>query len=164
MIAFPDTRILPCPTIETSGSNDPRIVRTEMDSGLIRQRLRFKSRRFFYSVSWIFDYQQLSLFRLFVSDIIDDGSLEFTMSMPTGNSFDSRMVDQVCRIVGGTYEMSNVSKTYWSVTADIEILSLVDSSSLVEIFRLNYSEDPNTFIVFEEKLTAHIESGAYTTI
>ncbi|WP_455275136.1 hypothetical protein [Ralstonia thomasii] len=83
LVAWPD--LLPAP-LAGGYSYQPQasFIRTNMDSGLARQRRRFTRIPSTVSVAWVFTQEQLALFEGFVHYDISDGADWFSAKIANG--------------------------------------------------------------------------------
>lgn len=141
-VIWPET-MLPLPLHTQQLSTDGRIIRTEMESGYARQRMRFDAVGDKYNVTWMFNEVQMALFRSFFKYKLKNGSLYFTMGLAAGDWGVTEALQ--LRIMGGAYSVNKLDGNgFWSVQATLEVQ---DSQPM--------SEDAYSFIeeLFEAGMT-----------
>lgn len=114
MITWPTS--LPLPSVTLSGSASNPVIRTEMETGLVRQRRRFLSDTESFSVQWLFTALEFAAFRSFFKNTLQAGTLSFDISLPVGES----LVDVSCVFIGGTYDFTHVPVMNTRVSAKLE--------------------------------------------
>lgn len=113
--AFPST--LPSVMMSEYGFKPGNAVaRTEMDTGLARQRRRFVSVPTEYSVKWKFTRAQFAIFEKFFEEDIFHGAGWFTIQLVNGvgeTTYTARFIEP--------YSVTTIAKEFmWEVTATIE--------------------------------------------
>lgn len=93
-------------------------VRTDMDTGLARQRRRFISTPTNYQVKWVFTLKELGVFEKFYFQDLSEGVSWFTLKLVNGaaeNTVSARFVD--------TPKTTSTGNGYhWEVTATLETI------------------------------------------
>lgn len=80
--------VLPLPLLSGYGySDDSRFIRTDMDSGYARQRLRFTQSPTRFNVSFLFTEGQMSYFESFFNNQLNFGIEFFNMDLAVGSGF-----------------------------------------------------------------------------
>lgn len=98
-------------------SADYGVLRTNMDSGLPKQRKRFGKAIVTRSASCIVTKEQMMTFKTWVKDNLDGGVLSFTWTDPLDKT------PKTSRIVGGKIQWNPVESGYiWKATFQIESL------------------------------------------
>lgn len=114
---WPDDTILPPPTISGfSGDIAQSTIRTNMDSGRPRQRMRFTSGWRSISVSWEFSDEEFRIFQAIHKFKLNGGNDFFDMELALGDDIDTYTV----RFVGGRYKYKYQAHMYWVVSAELE--------------------------------------------
>ncbi len=118
LVAWPDR--LPDP-MASGYSYQPQapFVRSNMDSGLARQRRRFISVPTQVSVQWTFDRELLALFEAFVHYDLIDGAAWFSAVVHNGlerSSVKARMI--------GAFKVDNIEPGSWRVSATLETINM----------------------------------------
>lgn len=110
--------LLPVPqeAVEVELSNN--CIRTEMESGFIRQRKRFERQSRTFAVKWSLTDPQMAVFNSFVRWKLKNGSLEFLMDMTQGDG--GLTENGPVRLVNGNYSAS-YSEGRWLVSAKVEV-------------------------------------------
>ncbi len=150
---FP-SQYLPAPTVSFNGNTAGSTIRTQMESGRVRQRSRFTRETRLYSVNWEMSDFQYGLFQSFVLYQINRGADWFNIDLPVGGE---GMRTVSARIVDGKYSGAHVPVMNWNVSAQLE----VDDAGV-------WSEDLY-FLMIElggiseyEAAVAHFESYEYS--
>ena len=108
---------LPAPKRENYGiTPDNNIIRTEMESGLPRQRQRFTQTPSKVAVSWKFTQSQLGTFEAWYTYEATAGAGFFRMDLDGGLG----MMEHEARFVS-EYDVQKVPGGYWDVTTVLEI-------------------------------------------
>lgn len=103
-------------------------VRTEMESGFVRQRKRFDTQTRHYAVKWVLTETQMALFQSFVKHKLQNGAASFNMDMKQGDGGITAAGEM--RFVGGDYKASH-SNSSWRVSATLEVLNARPSTEIV---------------------------------
>ena len=113
--AFPST--LPLPLLRSYSVRAPKVlVRTEMDSGAVRQRRQYTNAFTMVAVRWVFDETQMGAFDTWYRTAINDGASWFTISLPiTGVS------STVTARFTAEYSIKFISHNTKEITAQIEV-------------------------------------------
>jgi hypothetical protein len=90
--------------------------RTQMETGLSRQRPREIENQRRISVEWEFTGAEFAEFQAFFQDDIANGTDWFNMTLPIGGEMESKVV----RFVGGEYSDSHFGILNFRVTATLE--------------------------------------------
>lgn len=120
---WPDETILPRPTPSLSQEVLPNTVRTDMDSGKPRQRLRFTSGWRTIGVSWVFTNEQFAIFQAILKYKLNNGADFFDMSLPIGDPDDveeETFAVQSVRFIGGEFSIVYQDVMYWKISAKLE--------------------------------------------
>lgn len=92
-----------------------QIVRTEMQSGRARQRVRFTSVPSFVSLSWIFTTPQAQLFDAWASDVAKAGWFTLKLRSPIG------LTEHQARFIESPQGPALFGLDRWSYTARVEL-------------------------------------------
>ncbi|MEW6314126.1 MAG: hypothetical protein AB1513_08830 [Pseudomonadota bacterium] len=99
------------------GEPQDATVRTDMESGQARVRLRSSAPPEHYSVTWWFTEAEMQTFIAFFETTISFGSAWFNISMRDGlGGLNTRSVRFI-----GPYHKQLASKVHWEVTAKLEV-------------------------------------------
>ena len=98
---------------------EPRINRTEYDSGRIRQRLLDDQRTLYYRVQWLKSDYQKTIFESFYRHKLKHGNDWFLLDIPVSQGFREAEV----RFISGTYSYDYVQDGMWYISANIEVTS-----------------------------------------
>lgn len=107
----------PLPTTSFSGDNADSSVRTQMDSGRIRQRPRFTGELTMLNVTWNLTDIQFIVFKGFHKDRLNLGNDWFMAPLPVGDGIHSQQV----RFVGGKYRHTYEHVGHWNVSGQLEL-------------------------------------------
>ena len=114
MIEYPVE--LPFPTREGFAlESTNQIVRTEMQSGRARQRVRFTSVPSFVSLRWIFTTPQAQLFDAWASDVARAGWFTLKLRSPIG------LTEHQARFIESPQGPALFGLDRWSYTARVEL-------------------------------------------
>ncbi|MFM0326080.1 hypothetical protein [Caballeronia glebae] len=118
LVAWPDR--LPSPS-ETGYSYQAQapFIRTNMDSGLARQRRRFVRIPTTVSVAWTLSQEELALFEAFVHYDLIDGAAWFSALIANGQELKS-----VKARMPAAAKVDLVEPGVWRVTAQLETLDM----------------------------------------
>ncbi|WP_205169123.1 hypothetical protein [Burkholderia sp. LMG 13014] len=118
LVAWPER--LPAP-MAAGYSYQPQtpFIRTNMDTGVARQRRRFVSVPSQVSVTWLLNRELLALFEAFVHYDLLDGACWF--SAVIYNGMERR--DVKARMIGG-FKVDNVDPRFWRVSATLETINM----------------------------------------
>jgi len=94
----------------------PSTIRTAMQSGRARQRIKYRHNLKYVNVKWVFSKEQYLLWRMFHAEGISNGADYFTMDLLIDDVLDNFKT----RIVEGTYKAEK-SDPKWVVSATIEL-------------------------------------------
>jgi len=111
---YPTT--LPNPSANFSGTTAAPVLRTEMDSGLVRQQSRFATSLRTYNVSWEFDAAEFEDFKTFFHTTLANGTKTFQLPMMT----DGGLTTIDVKFAGGVYNQRYVPVDRWNVSATLE--------------------------------------------
>lgn len=92
------------------------VIRTDMESGPARQRLRFTAAPIMMSAAWRFTDAQFASFRTFFDSTINRGADWYSAELDTGNglaTYDTRMIEP--------YQATMLSDGLWEVTGKLEL-------------------------------------------
>ena len=98
---------------------EPMLVRTEMDAGEPKQRLRYRKTIDTFPVSWQFTSTQLETFETFIRDEANQGASWFDLPLADGQGI--RMMEG--RLIEGKYSVAPLTSSvnFWQVTAQLEV-------------------------------------------
>lgn len=135
LVAWPDR--LPAP-MAAGYSYQPQapFIRTNMDTGLARQRRRFISIPTQISVTWTLDQEGLALFEAFVHYDLLDGLCWFSAVVINGmerQSVKARMI--------GAFKVDNVEPGAWRVSATLETINMPVATPEQYIALRDFGED-----------------------
>jgi hypothetical protein len=135
LVAWPD--LLPAP-MAAGYSYQPQapFIRTNMDSGLARQRRRFISIPTQVAVTWTLDQEQLALFEAFVHYDLTDGCAWFSAQIANGMELQSVKA----RMIAG-FKVSNIEPGAWTVSATLETLNMPVATTEQYIALRDFGED-----------------------
>ena len=94
------------------------VLRTNMDSGLARQRRIFTQTPTVFQVSWIMSQQEFQTFEGWYLHFAKEGATKFQIDLQSGQGIIAHTVrfkDQ--------YQASLVSATLWQIRASLEVLN-----------------------------------------
>lgn len=120
--------LLPTPYDAVELAVENNNIRTEMESGRVRQRQRFSASTRKFSAKWNFTETQFALFQSFVKYKLSGGSLAFNMDFAQGDG--GLTVSGEMRIVSGNYSASR-GRGLWSVSAVLEVFDAQPSSESI---------------------------------
>jgi len=137
MINFPD--VLSLPSIDYKYKPMSRNLRTTSETGKIRVRKKYHQTPTIFSVTFVFNTDQLGLFESFFENCINSGSDYFNIFLLTGsglNQVEARFIE--------TYEVKYKQNDYWTVKTDIEvekpyIYSKIEFDELLSYYKSNGS-------------------------
>lgn len=135
LVAWPDR--LPAP-MASGYSYQPQapFIRTNMDSGLARQRRRFISIPTQVSVTWTLNQEQLALFEAFVHYDLIDGCAWYSAQIINGMDMQSVKA----RMIGG-FKVDNVEPGVWKVSATLETANMPVATPDQYIALRDFGED-----------------------
>lgn len=115
MATFPATLPKPMQSSYQEERQDG-VLRSQMDMGPPKVRLRFTATMTTYSVSWQLSGSQVSTFEsFFITDTLY-GAIPFTWTQPrTGSTV-------TARFSGATYQVSSIGHDLYQVSAKLEVL------------------------------------------
>lgn len=123
--------------------------RLDMESGHVRQWLRFDTTTKKYSAKWEFDLDQLQDFRDFFFTTLQSGSRSFTIKLPVDGQFENVVV----RFVGGKFSESYVPHNRFAVQARLErVVAQTVTPTTERPFPLYYA--PAVSVYVNRKVTA----------
>lgn len=100
---------------------DNNVVRTEMESGLARQRRRSIFKTVKFNVKWIFSRSELAIFEKFYSEEIYDGAGWFNIKLVNGTGES----EYKARFVADSVETQTVANEHvWEVTGVLETVGM----------------------------------------
>lgn len=114
-IRFPES--LPKPTRNYSVDIENSAVRSNMDSGRIRQRRRFTASQNSLSVKWELTDEEFQLFESFAFHALSGGTGWFEADLLTGNG----IVPHKVRFQNGRYKAAYRGFMNWLVTATLDV-------------------------------------------
>lgn len=119
LIAWPER--LPPPLSNGYGYQATKpFIRTDMESGLARQRRRFTRFPTTVSVVWLFTQEQLGLFEAFVHYDLQDGAAWFTAIIASGQ--DTKQVK--ARMIDAPHVERVAPVGLWNVSVQLETLDM----------------------------------------
>lgn len=127
METWPST--LPACTPDFSQKLKTAFSRTQMETGLSRQRPREIENQRRISVTWEFDEDEFAEFQAFFQDDIANGTDWFNMTLPISGQMESKVV----RFVGGEYSAAHFAILYARVTATLETRDQCEAYDAEEI-------------------------------
>lgn len=107
---------LPNPNNDFSADTEPTVVRTQMESGRYRQRLRFTRSHNFMNVVWTFSDYEFGIFKAFHQHLLAGGADWMSINLPMGDGLKLFKA----RFAGGSYTAKQVPVLHWRVTATLE--------------------------------------------
>lgn len=117
---------LPLPNNSFSIKHEKELVRSTMESGRIRQRIRFSGARETYSVQWTFSDSEFEFFRAWFEHTISGGLDWFDISLPVGGAGELKTVS--ARFIG-QYSDSHLAVLNHRVSATLETESPIIQDS-----------------------------------
>lgn len=121
----------PLPTTSFGADEAGNALRTEMDSGTIRQRRRFSADRVTVDAQWEMGDTEFGVFCAWHKFKINAGSDWFNMVLPLGGGYENHVV----RFVGGRYSQSYEEVDNWKVSATLEVQQRVTfSEALLDLY------------------------------
>ena len=94
------------------------MIRTEMDTGLARQRRRYVASPTEFMVSWDFDMKQLGIFEKFYQNDCQAGSAWFNINLVNGVG----QTSYVARFVEPYNAQTTGREFLWNVKAKLEVI------------------------------------------
>jgi hypothetical protein len=113
-IYWPET--LPAARVEFGGKETHGTIRTQMDSGRVRQRRRFLAKQKSWGFELIMDDAQYAIFQAFFTDDLDGGANYFYMNIADSDGITSTKV----RCIGGEYGFKQIPPDHWAIQLDLE--------------------------------------------
>jgi hypothetical protein len=108
---------LPKPKADLRGSSLTPVVRTEMDTGRIRQLQKYGTKLRRWGASWDLTGAEFTTFKTFFDTTLKGGTLYFTLALPTsGGSTENVTV----RFANGEYSHNYVTYDRWGVSGELE--------------------------------------------
>jgi hypothetical protein len=108
---------LPLPSATSfGGENAFATIRTEMETGRVRQRRRFTTSQETFSVTWILTADEFEAFKSFHLFTLEGGANFFDILLPVGVGLETMRV----RFVGGTFRHSYQSYMNFQISATLE--------------------------------------------
>lgn len=107
---------LPLPNTNLSTQSKTPVLRTEMDSGLVRQIARFSTTQRTFSATWTLNATEYATFKTFFYTTLANGTLFFDVTLPTDNGDE----DLSLRFVDGTFKDVYQPHGQWNVSATLE--------------------------------------------
>lgn len=145
--------LLPDPIRTYSIDRVGSVVRTNMDSGRIRQRKRFTRDIRMFSVEWLFDDFQFEVFQSFFAHTINQGSDFFTVDLWIGDGFSSVSA----RFENGTYQTS-FTDPHWAVSASLEVENAPVLSNDTLTHLIYIGTDLDSFIFQQNRFHIYIHN------
>jgi hypothetical protein len=132
--------LLPAPSIDYNYDPEVSLARTDMDSGVYRQRRRYTTQINFVKASWLFDDVQLEYFTGWHKLNLLNGSLPFNIDLAFGGG----LLPNVAKFVNGKYSSSNRGVLNWQVSAVLQVdePNIIDSESALLVAAMVLSGVP----------------------
>lgn len=131
--------LLPPPAANFSIEHESALTRSNMTSGLVRQRKTKSNPEILTSASWQLDAREIILFRAWFDDDLNCGERWFRIPLKLGAI--TKIYEM--RFTGG-YSESHSSTNNWDIGATLEIYDMLNASfGEVEAALLYYLENPN---------------------
>lgn len=145
METFPSD--FPMPQTSLAGDAQPNSIRTQMDSGTVRQRRRFTAEKVFVNVSWELSDNEFGVFVAYHLYKLNLGNDWFNMSLPLGGGINNHVV----RFVDGRFSQQYVTVGFWRVSAVLEIQErAVFSEDVLEFYLDNgFSDEAIENLLFD---------------
>ena len=142
MSTWPAT--LPKPSTAFKGQADSNLLRSQMTSGLYRQRRRFSVELNTYTVTWLVTEDERATFRQFFRDQINHGADYFTIELPVGDG--NTYTSLNARFSSGGFSESYRDFRAWTISATLEcsevaVISDTDYDLLVDFDRFELAVD-----------------------
>lgn len=119
MATWPST--LPLPTLAGYGADvGGNVLRTDMESGAARQRLRFGDNPDQLNISWKFKPAEMQIFLDFFEDEINKGNDWFLMDLHRGRGLQTYEV----RFVAGRYKDQGMAGLNWMISAQLDVRTI----------------------------------------
>lgn len=115
MVSWPAS--FPQPKTSLSVETSANTVRTQMDSGAVRQRRRFTTEQSQVNITWEMPDVQGAVFISFHKNSINLGADWFLMPLSLGGG----LRDHEVRFVDGKYSQSYADVGYWTFSAKLDI-------------------------------------------
>ena len=110
---------LPAPTVEGYAINPGEgVLRTQMDSGLARQRRVFTQTPTTFNVRWILTNDQYQTFEGWYQYFADEGASEFIIDLSSGQGISAH----TARFLG-QFSASLIAQNLWQVSAQLETIN-----------------------------------------
>ncbi len=133
------TTLLPPPSFTFDIEHQASTIRTSMTTGRARQRRRQTRERVFVNASWLFNAQEIHLFRSWFKDQINGGAGWFAIPLKLGHitrTFEMRFTNG--------FRESHRPVNHWEVSASLEIYDMQDCDyGEVEAAILYYWDNPD---------------------
>lgn len=128
----------PFPTVGLVGKADPNVIRTPMESGYVRQRLRFTKQLFTLDVSWELSAFEYEVFTAFHKHRLNMGTDWFLIYLPLGDTVQEFQV----RFKGGEYKHAYRLVNYWEISAALELHTrhTMDADVLTALVDIGFSD------------------------
>lgn len=114
MITWPVS--LPNPDRDFSARVSSPFIRTQMDSGRFRQRVRFTRDLRATNVVWTFSDEEYTFFQGVYRHLLNSGADWFTINLPFGDG----LRPFTARFTSGGYDAKHDGVMYWRVRATLE--------------------------------------------
>lgn len=135
-------------TVDLSQTVETSVSRTQMDTGLPRQRPREVCNQRMIPITIEFKPQTFAEFQSFFKYSISNGCDWFEMTLPLSGE----MVPTVVRFVGGVYKPTHYGILHWRVSATLETREQVEAYSSDEIAALLLLGGMDAFILANDAL------------
>lgn len=142
---------LPLPETTLAAEEAYSVVRTEMESGYVRQTRRWEGSRKTYSASWTFTQLQAYMFEVFWEDSLEGGTLFFNLPYASGPT--ETLETKTVRFVGGKFNKGYVPHMQWSIQATFEEEETISNNNpaIIAVYEM-YGEDLDNFITDSDSL------------
>lgn len=131
---------LPLPQQDGYGFKDAvKILRTEMDDGLSRQRKTYPNTPSSLSVTWQFTDEELAVFDAWHEQYTSSGADWFSSKIVTPGS---EIKEEIVRIVADSTSVSLLTHGYWEVSATLDIKKrfMMDKSTVDLLITYRYDD------------------------
>jgi len=115
------SQVLPELSTSYAQNMEAMSMRTQMDSGFVRQRRRFTTELQTYAVEWEMFDSQYQIFISWFDEVLNHGNEWFNINLATGGGLSI----QKARFVGAKYASQYASFAFWKVSASLEVMAPV---------------------------------------
>ena len=113
MIYWPESLI---PSVDFNSEVKTSVIRSQMDSGRIRQRRRFSKSFLSFSVTWVLDDEEKDQFNSIYKHLLNNGADWFYLKLPLANGMQWKVV----RFQADSFSFVHVQAMHWRITAKME--------------------------------------------